>query len=237
MEAGIGRFERSGDSLLIFFAGCDFACPNCNEPGLLQRTAEHLADTRDIKKEMLNVKKVVFTGGEPCLQRQALIQLASSAKDLGAKTILETNGSKTECIRTLLSQSLLDAVVLDIKSVFEEEHFQKATRSRTFFKSSSELINDVLSSVRLLRDAKVDVYIRTVITPTLLSRKEQMFSIAREIEDLDCVWLLSAFSPENVDHKMLKELRPPSREFLNNLAESLRNRHPQLRVTVQREPF
>ncbi len=243
MEAHIGRIEELTDrhwhghlSTSISFAGCDFNCPGCNTPELLIAKEEHLIDIKEVKKKIRQhsgtIEAVVFTGGEPCLQRQVLISLASFSKDAGLKTALVTNGSKTECIRSLLSLALLDTVILDIKAPFEEDFFQRATLSRTFFKTTAELLEDIRSTLRLLKKYQdaVEIIIRTTITPTLVSRKEDLLKIAEKIDDMVCVWELVSFSPENVDDRRFSAIRPPSREFLENLAGTIRKMYPRLRV-------
>ena len=71
---------------VIYFAGCDFNCPHCNVPEMLTFKEEFLIDLREIKNKIKQNSKgvdgLLFTGGEPCLQRQALIELCKYAKKL-----------------------------------------------------------------------------------------------------------------------------------------------------------
>jgi hypothetical protein len=72
--------------------------------------------------------------------------------------------------------------------------------------------------------------IRTTITPSLVTRKEDLLKIAGRLDDMECVWELVGFSPENVADKRFSSLRPPSQEFLENLAGTARKMYPRLRV-------
>jgi len=246
MQAYIAKINHFNDSLrhrklssIIYFAGCDFKCPNCNTPDILETKEEFLIDLKEVKREIKEnasaVKTVVFTGGEPCLQRQALLSLASYAKDARLRTKIVTNGSKTECLRSLINLNLIDNIVLDIKAPFEEKAFQRATRSRTFFKTSMELINDIKSTIRLLKQSqdKVGITIRTLITPSLISRKEDLFKIAEFIEDLDCIWELKKFSSDNVTDKKYSDINPPSELFLHTLKEAIQKRYPNIRIMLE----
>ena len=38
--------------LKIFFAGCDFKCPVCNTPHLIESREEFLVDLKEVKKEI-----------------------------------------------------------------------------------------------------------------------------------------------------------------------------------------
>lgn len=63
---------------LVFFQGCDLRCPGCQNPSTWDITkgtpieVEALAD--DIKAHAKN-KKVTLTGGEPLLQKEAVLEL------------------------------------------------------------------------------------------------------------------------------------------------------------------
>lgn len=226
---------KNGLARVIYFAGCDYQCPWCNTPEFLKTKEEYVVDLKSIKsgirESSQSIKAVVFSGGEPCLQRQALISLATFAKDMGLKVGLETNGSKTECIRSLLSLGIVDMVAMDLKSPLDES-FEKATKSQTFFKSTGELMHDVKATLKLLRSFqdKVDIEFRTTIVPALNNRKELLYSMGSEIEDIQCVWVLQQYTPHMVDDKKYSRLIPPSEEFLANLKNSVQNRFPNIRI-------
>jgi len=246
MQAHIGKIEYTSDShwrgglaAAIYFAGCDFHCPNCNTPDILETKEEFIRELREIKTELKqyreSIKAVVFTGGEPCFQRQALLTLASFAKDQGLKVGIETNGSKTDTLRSLLRLGFVDMVALDMKAPFDELVFEKATRSKTFFKTTDELISDLKSSIKILEKHQddVDIEIRTTITPGYLSRKEDLFKISDTIGEMRCMWVISPFDPVSVKNKMLKKVMPPSESFLADLRDALQKRYPNLRVMIE----
>lgn len=62
---------------------------------------------------------VVFSGGEPTLQKEALLMLARAAKKLGLATGLQTNGAFPETIRALLDEQLIDRIAIDYKTQWE----------------------------------------------------------------------------------------------------------------------
>jgi len=243
MEAFIAKIDPvssdhwyGGLAYTIYFAGCDFKCPYCNTPEMLETKEDYLRDLREIKNDIKqyrsSIKAIVFTGGEPCLQRQSLLQLAAFAKDLELKTGLETNGSKTETIRSLINLNVIDFIALDLKSPPKADQFQRATKSRTFFKSSEELINDIKKTIVLLENSKVDTEVRTTIVPSINSRKEDIFGIADQIEQLNCTYLLQQFSPDDTIGRF-KKINAPSQNFIRELSDSVQKRYPKLRITCQ----
>jgi len=245
MQAYIGKVQAISDShwigglsTAVFFAGCDYNCPNCNVSDILKTKEEFWMDLRDVKKVIMqsqdSIKAVVFTGGEPCLQRQALLTLASYAKDLNLMTGLETNGSKPECIRSLIRLGLIDQISLDLKAPFEAEFFERATHSKTFFKPTEELMKDVKNTLRLLErhQDKIRVEIRTTITPSLVTRKEDLIQIAEIIEPIHCTWVLQRFNPREVQDENFRKLRSPSMGFLEDLRTHLQKKYPKLRLNL-----
>lgn len=245
MEAYIGKIEpvsselwKGNLSIGIYFAGCDYNCPSCNTPEFLQTKEEYVLSLKEVKKAIKEsasqVHAVVFTGGEPTLHRQQLINLATYAKDLGLKVGINTNGSKTECIRSLLSLDILDFIAIDIKTPLTEDIFQKATRSQTFFKTSNEQLQDYKNTLKLLKahDKKLEIEFNTLIIPSIISRKEDLFEIAVQIEDINAIWTLLPFQPETVVNKRFKEIKPPSMRFLEDLRYAIKKKYPKLRIFV-----
>ena len=89
---------KKSTCLTIYLAGCDFKCPYCQMSEFLDFKSEYLIDIleakRQINAEINNYETVIFSGGEPTLQRQALLNLARHCKDNGVKVGVSTNGAK-----------------------------------------------------------------------------------------------------------------------------------------------
>ncbi len=62
---------------------------------------------------------VVFSGGEPTLQKEALLCLARAAQKHGLATGLQTNGAFPDTIRALLAERLIDRIAIDYKTQWE----------------------------------------------------------------------------------------------------------------------
>lgn len=226
--------------LKIFFAGCDFKCPYCNTPELLETKEEFLRELKDVKKEIsLNsgfAEAVIFTGGEPCLQRPQLVELAKFCKNNKLKTGLETNASKPEVLYSLLKDNLVDFISLDLKSPLREDIFEKVTKSRTFFITTNQLMQNIKSGIEMLYNYKdmVDIEVKTLVVPSLLFKKEDIVEIASIVDYLDARWVLQRFNNEQelVD-KNFKHINPPSISFLEDLKENCLKKYPQLRIEIK----
>lgn len=237
MEGYISDIVVKKDLCTVNFAGCDFRCPFCNKAELINFDKKFLNDLKIIKKDIKenNAGCVIFSGCEPCLQKDALTELMSFCKKLNKKIILETNGSNPDVILELISKKLVDVVKLDIKAPLSESIFENVTRSNTFFKKTNEIIEKIKKTLRILKEneSKADVEIRTTIVPSLIYKKEDIAKIGDEIREISCMWRLQQFSSDEktVDPKF-ENIKSPSKEFLENLKSYCLKKNPNLRIEI-----
>lgn len=216
---------------IVYFAGCNFNCPYCNS-SLLNFKNELTCLLKDLKKEInnLQIEEIVFTGGEPCLQRQALLELCRFAKTKKIKTTLETNGSKPDAIKSLIKSELIDKICLDIKAPLTGELFEKITKSQTFFKKSEEIMKDVKESISILEKSNIEIEIKIIITPSLLFKKEDILEIINNIKNLNCIVELIPFKPEECPIKSnLRNISPPTTKFIQTLKEATLKKYPHIK--------
>ena len=222
-------------ALTVFFSGCDFKCPHCNTPSLLEFKQETLVELRMVKSLIKSspLQHVFFTGGEPCVQRTALTNLARAAKDKGMKVGLDTNGSRPETLLGLLHQQVVDYVCFDYKAPLNKQ-FQEVTRAGTFFKPVQDVILAVEQSLSLLRKHQHDVAvdIKTVIVPGLLFRKEELYKIAERLDWFNGRWVLTPFSPVNT-HAKWQSIEPPGELFMEQLVQDLQEKYPHLHIALE----
>lgn len=102
----------------VFFRGCPVRCTYCQNSAILAGS-----DERDIgeiitmiRGSLLAISGVVFSGGEPTMQKDALIALAREAKGMGLAVGVQTNGVYPETLDALIREHIVDRVALDIKA-------------------------------------------------------------------------------------------------------------------------
>jgi len=108
-------------SCVIFLVGCNFKCPYCHNPELVNRhlykgpclSGKALCQFLSKRRSLLN--GVVISGGEPTLQND-LFPLCEKIKRMGFQLKLDTNGSQPGIIRSLINEGLIDYVAMDIKT-------------------------------------------------------------------------------------------------------------------------
>ncbi len=238
--AGVTDFWPAKTSYVIFFSGCDFDCPYCDSKSVIKFHRGNDKDLKEIKKDILKnlsgIDSVMFSGGEPGLKRQALLELSRFAKKNSLQVGIETNAAKPTTIRALLNENLLDMIAVDLKSSFDSDKFEKATRSRTFFITTEEITDDIKETLDIVdkNQDSLGIEFRTTITPTILFRKEDVLDMANTVRRFPrAVWVLQRYSQTNVAHKMLSEILPPSYSFMQTLQDAIKKEYPEMMVEIR----
>ena len=102
----------------VFLRGCPVRCTYCHNASILSgkdiRPVEEVIEM--IGSSRLLISGVVFSGGEPTMQGEALIALAGAVKKMGLLVGVQTNGVYPETLEKLIDQNLVDRIALDIKA-------------------------------------------------------------------------------------------------------------------------
>lgn len=201
---------KKNTCLTIYLAGCDFKCIYCNAHEFLDFKQEYLLDIIEAKKQINtvihNYDTILFSGGEPTLQRQALINLARHAKNTGTSVGISTNGSRSATLAMILREEILDFIEVDLKSPLESEKFEKITCSKNFFNPTETIMNEYKETLNILKknEKKLRIFFKTTIAPTLLNEKD-LFDMAKLIKDINCVWIIQSVNTEKTLNKYFQK--------------------------------
>lgn len=144
---------------VAFLRGCNFACPYCHNPALINGGSPPAANP-DLDPTLLFdhlerrrgfLEGVVVSGGEPTLQDD-LYDFLARIKALGYRIKLDTNGSRPRVLAELFSRDMVDYVAMDIKTT--PTHYGTLTQDTTAPAS-------VLESIRIVMESGVDYEFRT----------------------------------------------------------------------------
>jgi len=144
-------------SCVIFLSGCNFDCPYCHNPSLVNGKAEcpdflnhdNLYNFLDKRRDFLD--GVVISGGEPTIQKN-LFRLCESIKELGYSIKLDTNGSRPKDLKRLIEHGLVDYIAMDIKT--------DPIRYKNLIRGDSNP-DDLLSSIVTIMKSAPDYEFRT----------------------------------------------------------------------------
>ena len=106
-------------SAVVFTPGCTMNCAFCHNRILLGGggtpgfAVDEVLDTLERRRGFLD--GLVITGGEPTIQ-PGLEHFVRAVRRLGFAVKLDTNGTRSEVLKHLLAEGLLDYVAMDIKA-------------------------------------------------------------------------------------------------------------------------
>ena len=94
--------DGPGIRLTVFFQGCIHHCLNCHNPETHNLTGGYLIDTDEIITKLKNnplLDGITLSGGDPMLQRDAVIELTKKCKEFGLNTICYTGYTYEELLK------------------------------------------------------------------------------------------------------------------------------------------
>ncbi|MBW2333189.1 MAG: anaerobic ribonucleoside-triphosphate reductase activating protein [Deltaproteobacteria bacterium] len=176
----IGGFQRFSlidypDKIcaIVFTQGCNFRCPYCHNPELvdpkkfgIELKEDEILSFLGRRKGKLNA--VTITGGEPLLQTD-LSPFLSAIKRLG----LDTNGSFPSRLKKIIALESVDYVAMDIKTSLAKYPQVIKTKIDT---------RKILDSIRLIMDSGLDYEFRTTIVKALFE-KDDFYKIGQLIKN------------------------------------------------------
>lgn len=149
-------------SAVLFTVGCNFRCPYCHNPELVEETVEEITIDNIwsfLKSRQGILDGVTITGGEPTLHDD-LPCFIKKIKDLGFLVKLDTNGTNPDMLHELYMASLLDYVAMDIKAPF-------STYEQTVSRPID--VSKLISSVNYIMNSGISYEFRTTAIKSLLS--------------------------------------------------------------------
>lgn len=202
-------------SAVVFTQGCNFRCPYCHNPELVDPSQFTPPLDQDEVLSFLSTRRekcdaVVISGGEPCIQ-PGLVQFMKRLKEMKYLVKLDTNGSFPDVLSEVLESDLADFIAMDVKAPISR--YSHVTRC--IFDPGA-----VARSIRIIMRSNRAFEFRTTLVRELLS-PEDVLEIGREIEGAPCYVLQRFVASKHVDGRFLGA-SSFSDEEIADLKESLR---------------
>ena len=202
----------------VFTCGCNFRCPYCHNPEfVIQGSDETYFGETYTEEEILSyltkrrslLDGLVISGGEPTLHKD-LAPFMRRVKDMGFKIKLDTNGSRPEVLKDLISQNLVDFVAMDIKAPLEKYHLLGFTDTKAISMSI-----DILEGL----DDLVDHEFRTTCPKSILEVSD--FAKMADLIGEKAKWYLQPFNPKKTLDPSYNEESSYSSEELEEIIRTL----------------
>ena len=172
-----GLVDSPGIRTVIFLNKCNLRCKFCHNPETWVMKNENYTSEEIIDRVLRNKPYyknnggVTFSGGEPLLQYEFLLETCKKLKQENIHIAIDTagigNGDYQELLQTI------DLVLLDIKHITKEGYIDI---------TQTDNIDKFNDFVEQLNKTNVEVWIRQVIRPDVNDNIEYMNSLATYIK-------------------------------------------------------
>lgn len=203
-------------SCIIFTQGCNMKCPFCQNSTLIPIEGDNLIDEKEIldylKLRKSIVNGITISGGEPTLQKD-LKDFIKKVKEIGTDVKLDTNGTNYKLLKELIDEKLVDYVAMDIKNI--PDKYSKTSGVEKI------RIDNILNSMNLLKENKVDYEFRT----TIINEHHNLQDILEIIKMIgDSKYFLQNFKlSENVIDQSLTEVDEAKLNLWNKILKKYKN--------------
>lgn len=176
-----GLVDGPGIRLIVFMCGCKLRCLYCHNPEMWKindnntMTSDEIISIANNNMSYYKNGGVTFSGGEPLLQPEFLIDTLKKCKNIGLHTAIDTCGVGIGRYEEILE--LVDLVILDIKSLNDNDY-----EIITHYP-----INEYNNFIKVLKKYKKPLWIRQVVVPGINNNVNYMNSLKEYIRQFDNV--------------------------------------------------
>lgn len=179
----MGLVDGPGIRNVVFFQGCPLRCAYCHNPDTWNAQGGTELTAEDIVNKIVKFKPyfeksaggVTFSGGEPLMQPEFLLEILKLCNQNGINTALDTAGYGKGNYDEILK--FTDLVILDIKHGDNIAHKNLTGMDR---RGSDEFIEAINKS-------NTKVWIRHVVVPGITDSKESILTLSKIIKGINNV--------------------------------------------------
>ncbi|AKB84374.1 anaerobic ribonucleoside-triphosphate reductase activating protein [Methanococcoides methylutens] len=214
-------------SVVLFLRNCPYRCPYCQNYEIL--TGSDMLEAKELEAKIdsssLFVSSVVFSGGEPLVQKKAVMHLAAYAKKKKLLVGIHTNGYYPEVVEELIDGSLVDKFFIDVKAPLDDpDMYGKAIGygDDPVVPDPSEVVEKVNRTIAIVTDRKMEYELRTTAIRGFVGDPDDIAAIASSIVPYvsvsDAPYVIQQGLPAHSMREDLRDIVPFSREEMLELA-------------------
>lgn len=222
-----GTVDGPGIRFVVFMQGCPLRCQYCHNPDTweVNKGKEYTAD--ELMQEILRYKSymdfsgggVTFTGGEPLLQADFILEVSKLCKDNGISIAIDTSGFIfNDKVEEVLQYA--DLVLLDIKN-FDPAVYKTVTGVN---------LSPTLNFLDYLKKINKPAWIRYVLVPNLTDNLDSVRKLSDYLDGYPNVEKIELLAFHKMGEYKWKELglnyklsdtKTPSKELMRQVTDIL----------------
>ncbi|HPU64055.1 MAG TPA: pyruvate formate-lyase-activating protein [Mobilitalea sp.] len=222
-----GTVDGPGIRFVVFMQGCPLRCQYCHNPDTWDVNKGKEYTPQELMNEIVKYKSymdyskggVTFTGGEPLLQADFLLEVSKLCKDKGISVAIDTSGFIfNEKVKELLEYT--DLVLLDIKN-YDPLVYKTVT---------GVSLSPTLKFLDYLKEKNIATWVRYVVVPNLTDNLDAVKRLSAHLDGYPNVEKIELLAFHKMGEYKWKELgleykladtKEPSKELMKQITEIL----------------
>ena len=175
----MGLVDGPGIRTVVFLQGCDLRCCFCHNPDTWTKEGKSVMSPEELVAKLIRFKPyygkrggVTFSGGEPLLQKDFLLEALELCKVAGISTCLDSAGCGCGNYDEILKYT--DLVLLDIKH-YTETGYEKVT---------GRPMKEIKVFRSALDKAGTKLWLRHVVVPNLTDSEEHLAGLREYVKTI-----------------------------------------------------
>ncbi len=233
-----GTVDGPGIRFVVFMQGCPLRCQFCHNPDTWDVNKGREYTPEQLMEEIIRYKSymdfsgggVTFTGGEPLLQAEFILEVCKLCKEKGISIAVDTSGFVwNDAVKEVLEYT--DLVLLDIKN-YDPIVYQTVT---------GVSLSPTLKLLDYLREKNIRAWVRYILVPNLTDNLDSVRKLSDHLDqypNVEKIELLGfhkmgeyKWEELGLDYK-LTDTKEPSEELMREAKEILESNGKQVSTNV-----
>lgn len=173
-----GTVDGPGIRTVVFFNGCRLRCIYCHNPEMFQKIENNMSSQELVEKILKNKEYfgknggVTFSGGEPLLHADFIIEVSKELKKHNIHIALDTAGVGLGDYDEILKY--IDLIIFDVKHT-TIEGFKKITQVNSF---------EPIKFIEVANKLNKTFWIRQVVVPGIMDNDEYLYSLKEYLKQI-----------------------------------------------------
>lgn len=219
----LGTVDGPGVRFVVFMQGCPLRCQFCHNPDTWNTTMGIEYTPETLVEEIIKYKSymqfsgggVTFSGGEPLLQAEFILEACKLCKEQGISVAIDTSGFIwNENVKEVLNYT--DIVLLDIKN-YDPNIYKDIT---------GVSLTPTLQLLDYLKEKSINTWVRYVLVPGLSDNLDSIQQLSEHLSHFPNVSKIEVLGFHKMGEYKWKELgleykladtKEPSKELLEQV--------------------
>lgn len=176
----MGLVDGPGIRTVVFFQGCVLRCAYCHNPDTWNFSGGKEYTPNEVLAKIMRFKPyfeksgggVTFSGGDPLMQPEFLLEILKLCKDSGIHTTVDTSGYGKGEYEEILKYT--DLVLFDIKHITSEGYLSLTGQKG----------NEAFKFLDAVQKSGTKLWLRHVVVPGITDGEDHIEKLAHIIKDI-----------------------------------------------------